>query len=534
MQNWSLHSTKTGGSFQCNMKLPSSNMNGSKNDDEDDELLKDLVVDSKGGAKAETARLKLVQQNTAIFITYFTRFKAHDDSLKMEVGRMPETIRRVSKCLVDSFHSLPGPVVKPTSLCIPGEIGVTSPVNPNKSGIKVEVVRRLDLGGSSSRKGDNSVVWLQGNRVIHPISAYLAREESPPSSNMSTSYLNRVAAKDCLQFLFEGFIELIKCRETLKGIAMFSYFHFGKAQLEESPDSNPNKVSPFRSLLKSQQPSSSSSMSSRQVLMDFKSSLDRLATELEKYTEMLSDVVARRRLRASQYIIVNMSTLAREKRQECEDCLLVHTKPMLSVQHSATSKSSSSGLSRTNNKDSDSDNDILSAFENIFSNFLPITSKKSGGSSSVPSKPAAKSPTATATYTATATATSGNKSSSSSSSNSKPPITVGGASSSSSSSEDADLDRAIQLSLADSLPLDGAKTGGRALDDFDIALQRSLDSSSAMNSSTNSRAPNNTIGTKAPEQSVATLVAMGFDRAKAKEILARCDNDLDRALNALL
>eukprot|EP01035_Chromulina_nebulosa_P018256 gene18256-23931_t len=267
MQDWTLHSNNTGGFFQCNRYVSEllqqtgvsdEAANRSGNNDNFVTLVEEL-----GNAHVETQRIKDRAAKMARFIPLYTRFKAQRDSVLMERRMFKDTMNRVQSELTSTYQAI---------------------VNDDKN---------------SSKK------WLQGIRVNHPFIDYPNIKSN--DENLTILPSNKTNYHPSIKFLEDGFVELIKCREFLSGCVAYSYSIFTSD--EDGADIimralSRNRMHKYRSVLK---------------LSDHKASFDRIQADLEMYTEMLSDVVARRRLRASHSQIKDITKLARLKRIELED-----------------------------------------------------------------------------------------------------------------------------------------------------------------------------------------------------------------------
>jgi len=208
-------------------------------------------------------RMRTRGQKMARFIHHFTRFKAHGESVLMEARMYQETVTRISSELQDALTE-----------------------NSN---------------------------WLQGELV------------SIPDAKCENS----------LEFLHLGFIELIKCRNILKGSFAFAFYAFEK-ETETSDDIVDPHMLIFEQLgitefVENRRYSTPKSKSKKDAipvnpythtLLRRKRTFEFLQSDLEMLTEMLSDVVARRRLRASKNQIMEASRAARNKRVEFEDMIL--------------------------------------------------------------------------------------------------------------------------------------------------------------------------------------------------------------------
>lgn len=263
MQDWTLHSNATGGFFQCNRFVSNNNNNGDNNDANDESLARMLATEMGGSAQMETLRMRNRGQKMARFIHHFTRFKAHGESVLMEAKMYQETVLRISSELQDAISE-----------------------HSN---------------------------WLQDELV--PI----------PDAKCGNS----------LEFLHLGFIELIKCRNILKGSFAFAFYAFEKESETSDDVMDPHMflfeqlgISEFVTNRKYATPKGKSQKDATAVnpythtLLRRKRTFEFLQSDLEMLTEMLSDVVARRRLRASKNQIMEASRAAKNKRLEFEDMIL--------------------------------------------------------------------------------------------------------------------------------------------------------------------------------------------------------------------
>ena len=112
---------------------------------------------------------------------------------------------------------------------------------------------------------------------------------------------NYTTHTDALVFLRDAFQELAKCRHFLRCSYAYGYFKFQKGKVNGL---------------------SGSAAFARQQLQSMENCFNDAQGELEFTVEVLSDMVARKRLRASKHEISRSTIAARMKRIEMEDLLL--------------------------------------------------------------------------------------------------------------------------------------------------------------------------------------------------------------------
>mmetsp|Transcript_19069 Transcript_19069/g.31890 ORF Transcript_19069/g.31890 Transcript_19069/m.31890 type:complete len:1165 (+) Transcript_19069:214-3708(+) len=266
MQRWENHSNRTGGYFQCNMYAAADLEHGGDSRDSEDWGETGLFSEhfSAGSSTKETLRLR---KNAAImdrFIQHYSSFKAHEDSVQLEVKMQFDTLGRISASLQRS------------------------------------VSRELQ--------------WLRGEEVSHPLVRPAQEGNEKESEEFSTkseefSWRGDVDTEEStganadsypLLFLQKGFRELIKCRQFLKGFFAFSFYMLTDDHIRKRG-------------------SSSHFSSSQRVLVESrKESIERARSDLETLTETLSNIVARKRLRASRSEIERATRAARSQRLEFE------------------------------------------------------------------------------------------------------------------------------------------------------------------------------------------------------------------------
>jgi hypothetical protein len=104
MQDWTLHSDNTGGYFQCNRFIDNSNSLPIEGSNPNSALSSggngEVWIDERGNAQAEAVRSRERNRRMARFIHHFTRFQAHGESVKMESRMFTQTIKRVNESLL--------------------------------------------------------------------------------------------------------------------------------------------------------------------------------------------------------------------------------------------------------------------------------------------------------------------------------------------------------------------------------------------------------------------------------------------------
>ena len=187
MQDWSLHSDNTGGYFQCNRFRESREGEAP-----------DLFADEKGSAHAETLRLRAKGARMARFIHYFTRHQAHGDSVKMEARMYKETLARISEGLKASRDGKLRWLQQGNGILNPLNVE-TAPVNPHE---------KAAPANSSSSSGSSSAVYT-------PVKAVSESSQNKAASKNNVSFATHaVKGEECLSFLHDGFVELLKCRQV--------------------------------------------------------------------------------------------------------------------------------------------------------------------------------------------------------------------------------------------------------------------------------------------------------------------------------
>ena len=366
MKDWSLHSQASGGYFQCNR-------------------FKEELGDGKreggfqaGSSQGESIRLAKSGQKMARFIHHYTRFNAHQDSLQKEVqmkvntfGRIHRNLLKIStnelrwlhaKTIFDTEHiGLASGEKERLSSGDFTDVRLSNPRNSNgKDGSSASVSRidqlvdqsNLDDGArvekalsppssteasspkkSSGRRSffswledaakdqwdgvkDTTSKWFSPSRDGKRSSYGKGKTGKKAGSSRSVSLKDGEESKEeneeeedaryrehsnSLRFLRDAFDELAKCRQLLRSSYAYAFFKF------EDVSFNRNNRLDFSYW--------------RQQKHAMKQCFDDLQSELEFTVEMLSNIVARKRLRASMHEIRRMRASARGKRIEFEDMI---------------------------------------------------------------------------------------------------------------------------------------------------------------------------------------------------------------------
>lgn len=286
MEDWTLHSNTTGGYFQCNRFVESQN-----------ETVSYGMEEQSGNAHAETFRMKVQAKRMSRFIHHYTRFKAHADSTTMEMKMYGETVSRI-RSEIDTF------IITKSSSWLQTDAPIVNRIKDVIDKIAVETTYKTN----------------KADKVYDDIFSKASSRSMPKRSG------------DVLEFLHNGYDELQKCRQILSASYAYTFFEFG-----DDEDYHSAKSSKMTIRL------------SYARLDERKRSFESLQSELEFLTELLSDVVARRRLRASRSQISQTTKAARSKRIELEDLVLSYrTSDMISSGDKRGKKSSSGRRSSSN------------------------------------------------------------------------------------------------------------------------------------------------------------------------------------------
>jgi hypothetical protein len=204
LQDWSLHSQNTGGYFQCNRFQDATGRISSSEREAADSL------DERGNAHADALRMRQRSNKMARFIHHFTRFQAHGQSFQMESRMSKDTYKRIDDGLKASLNGqlkwLPGEMV-PHPMA--ASTSISPPCNSNPSSIRDTVLKETAMAplkapltsGIHQESRDHAQSHL-GNLFTVDTSDILSR--------------HYIKSSAYLQFLSDGFHELLKCRQVKK------------------------------------------------------------------------------------------------------------------------------------------------------------------------------------------------------------------------------------------------------------------------------------------------------------------------------
>ena len=266
----------------------------------------------------ESARIKTKGLNMAKFIHYYTRFRAHGESAELESRIRKETIMRIK---VNLLLSERGDLVW-------FQKGMVNHPYENFSAEEAKAYKLMDddvrdilvthLPSSPSSSGKDGKASPKRFSFARTLSLFLTPKKelktplatagpSAGSSFIGSELSNKllVSGGDPLLFLSNGFQELLSCRHLLKGSFPYAYYAF---EVESDRYDEEDNCYGFLSSLSLE----------RGVIQSRKQQFEQLQAGLESFVEMLSDVVARKRLRASKHQIEQATSAARSKRIELE------------------------------------------------------------------------------------------------------------------------------------------------------------------------------------------------------------------------
>lgn len=193
MQEWGLHSNQTGGYFQCNRFVG--------NEDEESSNNRQIHGnDEAGSAQMESIRNKNKGQRMARFIHHYSRFQAHGDSSSMENKMYKETTSRIS----DELNA-----TKEGNITWLQGSSVVSPYIEKKETKEIEIKEKEIENNLKDIKIFSQVCVSTPTKEIKDIK---------DKNNLDEIYL--------LDFLHNGFRELLKCRLALRGSFSYAFFEF--------------------------------------------------------------------------------------------------------------------------------------------------------------------------------------------------------------------------------------------------------------------------------------------------------------------
>jgi uncharacterized integral membrane protein len=192
MQEWGLHSNQTGGYFQCNRFIGNEDEESSNNRYGNNEA---------GSSQMESIRNKNKGMRMARFIHHYSRYQAHGDSSIMENKMYKETTSRIS----DELNA-----TKEGNISWLQGGAVESPYLEKKeiNEKKIEINEKEIEINLKDVKIFSQVCVSTPAKEIHSIK----------DKNSDEIYL--------LDFLHNGFRELLKCRLALRGSFSYAFFEF--------------------------------------------------------------------------------------------------------------------------------------------------------------------------------------------------------------------------------------------------------------------------------------------------------------------
>jgi hypothetical protein len=349
-----------------------------------------MFAEDTGSSHAETIRQRLKAQRVQRFIHHYTRYQAHNESMVLEMKMSRETVARIYNGLLDTVQGrlkwLQGnlatnPLIEETSQLSAEDLDTLIRENkgtvsslleestglPSASGGEAEA----DAASSSMRKSLSTKFRKSGGKeggvnaqtssalsflsTLLPVNPDSQRNRGQKEGSIEDKQAAAAAAAQkgslllnqwivnnrlklrCIEFLNEGFEELVRCRMFLRGSFPFAFYAFNEHDEDDLWGTDPyaamsilnnggdpnaprstNQSTPsgkFAGLSYGQKRALKARMLMR------KHDYEQLQADLEMLTEMLSNVVARRRLRAAMSQIEQARRSARSKRIEFEETI---------------------------------------------------------------------------------------------------------------------------------------------------------------------------------------------------------------------
>jgi hypothetical protein len=232
MQDWSLHSENTGGYFQCNrFQEAASGGGGGGGAGDGADGGGDMWSDERGNAHAETLRMRQRNRTMARFIHHFTRFQAHGQSFQMESRMSKDTYKRIEDGLkqtaIGHLKWLPGTVVPNPMATGPGGGSSSQSASPATSprhiatgtGLKDSAMSPLEaaLLSPDPMTAEQTLILQCIQEMELGGGVHGGGASSSSSSSVGdhvTLTKHGVKPSPYLQFLADGFHELLKCRQV--------------------------------------------------------------------------------------------------------------------------------------------------------------------------------------------------------------------------------------------------------------------------------------------------------------------------------
>lgn len=227
MQDWSLHSENTGGYFQCN-RFQEAASGGTGGGEGGEGGGGDVWSEERGNAHAETLRMRQRNRTMARFIHHFTRFQAHGQSFQMESRMSKDTYKRIEdglkQTVIGHLKWLPGTIVPnpmTTTTTTTGVSPATSPRMAAQGGLKDSAMSPLEaaLLSPDPMTAEQTLI-LQCIQEMELGSGGSGGSLLGSVGDHVTLTKHGVKPSPYLQFLADGFHELLKCRQVNEERAM--------------------------------------------------------------------------------------------------------------------------------------------------------------------------------------------------------------------------------------------------------------------------------------------------------------------------
>lgn len=246
-------------------------------------------------------------RNMAKFIHYYTRYRAHGESFTLENRIRKETILRIKIALQRSYKGDIEWLQEGSTNHPYRDLTIEEAKSLNLGDFEIANLKRFypdatDLTKSPSAGNVFSLKSMFRRSTEFSKSSTGGSETTLEFSDLDPEILKKlhVSKTDPLLFLFNGFRELLCCRLFLQGSFVYGFYFFERHDVSEDDESH------WQGYME------------QSLYMSRKQSYEQLQADLESLVEMLSDVVARKRLRASKAQIEQATSAARSKRIEFE------------------------------------------------------------------------------------------------------------------------------------------------------------------------------------------------------------------------
>ena len=253
----------------------------------------------------------------AKFIHYYTRYSAHGDSAELENKIRKETVMRIKISLSKSDRGDLAWLQREEVQHPYSDLSVDDAKNFKFIDDDIEIFTNSVENTPSSSLPDLStpktskrfsfsktfLFRTPDSKKNKPLNTSKSSEVREIGSELSKKLI--LSGGDPLTFLSEGFLELLRCRKLLQGSFPFAFYFF-ELDAEDLDVDEFDDITIGLNLEKG-------------VISSQKHGFEQLQSELESFVEMLSDVVARKRLRASKSQIIQATRSAKSKRIEMEE-----------------------------------------------------------------------------------------------------------------------------------------------------------------------------------------------------------------------